>query len=317
MSLPHHPCDPTGNVRLDSVAAVAGAVSGLLALRFPAAELNPLFLHRAFDDIEAAFWGEYPGYLRCDTPYHDLRHSLDTALLVARMCDGYQAGQGDGAARLNGTQAELAVVLALYHDIGFLRRRDEGHLHGAQLSLQHEKRSVAFVRHYLADSPLAEYAASAELIHATNFARATADVVQGQVTQQQVIARMLGSADLISQLADRYYLERCRDHLYAEFVLAGLDRWSDAAGNEDVLYLDGEDLLRQTPAFYDSVIRKRLENDFGNIQQVLDRHFGAANPYAESMSRNIAYLRRLIAENRLHEGLRRKPRPLIPNGARP
>lgn len=317
MSSAHVPFDLTGSVRLDSVTAVAGAASELLARRFAAEQLDPSFLRRAFDDIEAAYWGEYPGYLRCDTPYHDLRHALDTALLVARMCDGYQAVHGGDAARLNGKEAELAVVLALYHDIGFLRRSDEKHLNGAQLTLQHENRSVVFVRRYLANGPLAAYVASAELIHATNFAPPAADVLHGNAAQQQVIARMLGSADLISQLADRYYLERCRDCLYAEFVLAGLDRSTDAAGHEEVLYRDGEDLLLQTPAFYDKVIRKRLEKDFGNLQQVLDHHFGAVNPYAESMARNLAYLRRLIAENRLREGLRRRPRPLIPNGARP
>ncbi|HET6720175.1 MAG TPA: HD domain-containing protein [Rhodocyclaceae bacterium] len=315
MSSPHHPLDLTGSVRLDSVAAVAGAVVDLLARRFPADELNPSFLRRAFDDIEAAFWGEYPACLPCDTPYHDLRHSLDTALLVARMCDGYQAVHGGVAARLHGREAELAVLLALFHDIGFLRRPAEKHLHGAQLTRQHENRSVLFVRAYLASSPLADYAASAELIHATNFAHAAADVLHGHVAQQQVIARMLGSADLISQLADRYYLERCRDCLYAEFVLAGLDRSTDAAGPEVVVYRDGEDLLRQTPAFYEQVIRKRLEVDFGNIQQVLDTHFGERNPYAASMAGNLAYLRRLIAENRLREGLRRRPRALIPNGS--
>lgn len=317
MSSPHYPFDLTGSVRLDSVTAVASAVSGLLARRFPAEQLNPAFLRRAFDDIEAAFWGEYPGYLACDTPYHDLRHALDTALLVARMCDGYQAEYGGGEGRLSGREAQLAVVLALYHDIGFLRRSDEAHLHGAQLTRQHESRSVAFVRGYLAGGALADDAASAELIHATNFAHATADVLHGHLVQQQVIARMLGSADLISQLADRYYLERCRDFLYAEFVQAGLDRITDAEGHEDLLYRDGEDLLVQAPLFYDSVIRPRLEKDFGNIQQVLDRHFGAVNPYAESIRGHLAYLRRLIAENRLREGLRRKPKPLIRNGARP
>lgn len=315
MSSPHYPFDLTGSVRLDSVTAVAGAVLALLARRFPADELNPPFLRRAFDDIEAAFWGEYPGNLRCDTPYHDLRHSLDTALLMARMCDGYQAVHGDDDARLNGREAELAVVLALYHDIGFLRRCDEKHLHGAELTREHENRSVVFVRNYLAGSPLADYAASAELIHATNFAQPAADVLHGHVAQQQAIARMLGSADLVSQLADRYYLERCRDFLYAEFVRAGLDRSSDAAGREVMVYRDGEDLLRQTPAFYDQLIRKRLQVDFGNIQQVLDTHFGELNPYAASMSGNLSYLRRLIADGRLREGLRRQPRALIPNGS--
>lgn len=309
------PFDPTGCVRLDSVAAVAAAVGELLARRFAASELNAGFLRRAFDDLEAAFWGEYPGYLPCDTPYHDLRHSLDTALLVARLCDGYQARHGDDAARLSGREAELAVVLALFHDIGFLRRRDESRLHGAQLTRQHESRSVAFVRVYLANSPLADDAASAELIHATNFAHATADVLHGHVAQQQAIARMLGSADLIGQLADRYYLERCRDFLYAEFVQAGLDRGIDAEGQEVVLYRDGEDLLRQTPAFYENVIQRRLEVDFGDIQQVLDSHFDGFDPYAAALQGNLAHLRRLIAANRLHEGLRRRPRALVPHGS--
>src|SRR5262245_18273501 len=84
------PLDLTGTVRLDSAAAVAEASAALLATHFPATRPDAAFLRRSFDDIEAAFWGEYPGYLACDTPYHDLRHSLDTALLVARMIDGYQ-----------------------------------------------------------------------------------------------------------------------------------------------------------------------------------------------------------------------------------
>lgn len=304
--------DITGTVRLDRTAAVHGAVEILLRRRFTADELHLPFLRRCFDDIEAAFWGRYPGYLCCDTPYHDLRHSLDTALLIARMIDGYQINHDKKPTRLNSTEATLAVVLALFHDIGFLRRSDESSLQGAQLLLQHENRSVCFIRQYLAGSPLESYAESAELIHATNFAFATADVLHGHPVQQAVIAKMLGSADLISQLSDRCYLERCRDFLYQEFAAAGTDRIRDAHGNETVIYRDGMDLLSKTPGFYDHLVKKRLEQDFSGIAQTLEQHFAGTNPYQASITANIDYLRQLIAKNQLVDGLRRHPEPLIP-----
>ena len=307
------PFDITGTVRLDSAAAVANATCRLLAERFPVEELLPSFLRRAFDDIEAIFWGEYPGYLPCDTPYHDLRHSLDTALLVARMIDGYQATVENSPGALSAREAELAVFLALYHDIGFLRRSDEGDISGATLVRTHETRSVAFARHYLTASPLEDYAESAELIHVTNFARATTDVLHGHREQQAAIAKLIGSADLISQISDRCYLERARDFLYREFWLAGMDRTRDASGQEVLLYQNGEDLLAKTPGFFDHVVKKRLEEDFGGIYRLLKNHFGGTNPYLESISANLDYLRQLIAEGRLSEGLRRHPAPLMPD----
>lgn len=306
------PFDLTGTVRMDRAAAVNDAVAMLLVGRFPSDELHLSFLRRSFDDIEAAFGGHYPGYLRCDTPYHDLRHSLDTALLMARMMDGYQIVHDKQATRLSSTQATLAIVLALFHDVGFLRRNDESPLQGAQLMLQHEKRSVGFVRQYLAGTPLEGYADSAELIHATNFAFATADVLHGHSAQQVAIAKMLGSADLISQLSDRCYLERCRDFLYQEFLLAGADRLRDANGHETVIYRDGLDLLAKTPGFYDHLVKKRLEQDYSGMSQLLEQHFRGTDPYQASITANMDYLRQLIAKDQLDDGLRRHPEPLIP-----
>lgn len=306
--------DLAGTVRLDSASAVASSVVRLLAERFPSRELDLAFLKTAFADIGDAFWGKYPGYLPCDTPYHDLRHSLDTALLTARMVDGYQRQHAGTALALSGLEAELAVFLALYHDIGFLRRDDEGHLCGAQLVRVHEQRSVDFVRAYLLNSPLADFADSADLIHVTCFARDAADVMHGHPEQQKAIARMIGSADLISQVSDRCYLERCRDFLYQEFALAGVDRSVGDDGQVRKIYADGDDLLVKTPGFYEHMVKRRLFETFGDIQQVLLAHFDGWNPYAESMKVNLDYLRRLIAEDRLSGGLRRHPVPLLPEG---
>src|SRR5215472_7209847 len=37
-----------------------------------------------------------------------------------------------------------------------------------------------------------------------------------------MVGHLLGTADMIAQMADRCYLEKCRDRLYAEFVLGGV-----------------------------------------------------------------------------------------------
>ena len=45
-------------------------------------------LGRAFDDLVRLYYGQYPGYTRCDTQYHDLQHVLDVTLAMARLVDG-------------------------------------------------------------------------------------------------------------------------------------------------------------------------------------------------------------------------------------
>ena len=85
-------------------------------------------------DIARAYRGEYPGLLRSDTLYHDLRHSLETALTVARMLDGYANCHRPGsAAGIDADHALLGILLALFHDIGLLRRNSEADLWGGGL----------------------------------------------------------------------------------------------------------------------------------------------------------------------------------------
>ena len=74
-------------------------------------------LDRAFDDMVALYRGHYPGYLRCDTEYHDLQHSLDVTLAMARLLDGYERSRGDGP-HIDERLFQLGVICALYHDIG-------------------------------------------------------------------------------------------------------------------------------------------------------------------------------------------------------
>ena len=42
--------------------------------------------------------------------------------------------------------------------------------------------------------------------------------------QERCLGSLLGTADLMAQLADVDYLRKCRDHLYEEFELGGIAR---------------------------------------------------------------------------------------------
>ena len=81
--------DVTNRINVEDPQRVRDAVLGLFNARFPGADFTPL--SRAFDDFAALFEGRYPGYLACDTLYHDIRHTLDMTLAMARLVDGTSA----------------------------------------------------------------------------------------------------------------------------------------------------------------------------------------------------------------------------------
>ncbi len=297
---------------LGNAGNFADAVCKILDRCYP--NFDPSFVRKGFADIEDAFFGRFPGLLACDTPYHDLRHSLDTALVMARMVDGFELAHGADEPALGVSEGCLAVLLALYHDIGFLRKETESDICGSSLAHDHEQRSVDFMRTYLAKSPFPEFASQAQLIHATNFAVPISQTLSGLPQQLLVIGQMLGTADLLSQMSGRYYLENCRDYLFQEFAAAAADPSESPTGEEVIVYPTPEDLLRKTPIFYEQVVRLRLEEDFSHMYRYLAPHFGGVDPHMQGMQRNLAFLNDLIARNDFSL-LHRMSKPLMPEPA--
>ncbi len=62
-----------------------------------------------------------PGYAGVDTVYHDRQHTLDVTLTMARLCAGYER-QVDALWKLGAQRAIAGVIMALFHDVGYLRR---------------------------------------------------------------------------------------------------------------------------------------------------------------------------------------------------
>ncbi len=92
------------------------------------------------------------------------------------------------------------------------------------------------------------------------------------------LGHLLGTADMITQMADRCYLEKCRDRLYPEFVLAGMALPYSNASAEKVRYASGVDLLRHTPGFVAETRSKRLDGEFNRAYRYLEILFDGSQP---------------------------------------
>lgn len=292
--------DPTDTVDLSSPYGVLKGIRHTLKRVWP--DLGHATLAQAIDDVARAFRGDYPGLLRCDTYYHDLRHALDTGLAMARLLDGHAKETRDsGGPLIDAEHALLGILLALNHDIGLLRREDEAHLQGASLTPVHERRGVAFMTDYLAHTPLAHLAHKAELIMVT---RLDSHVPKDLPPVDAAIACLLGTADLMGQLADRCYLEKCREFLFIEFSAIGL------AGSSSQAYPTPEVLLQKTPAFYTGLLRQRIHDEYGDADRFMAAHFDGNCPYTASIERNFRYLQEVLTDADFSR-LRRQPERVI------
>jgi hypothetical protein len=121
---------------------------------------------------------------------------------------------------------------------------------------------------------------------------------------QRVIGNLLGSADIIAQMSDRCYLEKCFDRLFPEFLAGGIARRQTSKG-ELVVFESAADLISKTPGFYTSAA-KRLDEVLKGAYRYAEKHFGGSNPYIEGIEKNIRYAR-VIAEKGAMSGLRRRP----------
>jgi hypothetical protein len=284
--------DVTNRVNVEDPLRVHDAVLSLFAARYPGSDLSPLAC--AFDDFRALFEGNYPGYLACDTLYHDIRHTLDMSLAMARLIEGHDRGCAQ-IERLGVRRAMLGVLVALLHDCGYLKRSSESHIeNGAVFTKIHVSRSADFISSYLpALGFAAEAPTAARLVHFTGY-EMEIDDIRVDDPKDRMIGCMVGTADLIGQMSDRMYLEKCREFLYKEFVLGSIARDTLPDGRELVRYASPEDLVIKTPGFYEYVARNRIDSKLGGVDRFVCAHFDGANPYQSEIDRNMDFLRHAI-----------------------
>jgi len=284
--------DVTNRVNVEDSGQVRDAVLALFGARYPGADFAPLA--RAFGDVAALFDGRYPGYLACDTLYHDARHTLDMTLAMARLVDGHDRSHPE-AARLGARRAALGVVTALLHDSGYMKRVSEAQVgNGAVFTKVHVSRSAEFLARYL---PTIGYGSEAEvatrLVHFTGY-EMDIDDIQLADPKDRLLGYMVGTADLLGQMSDRMYLEKCREFLYQEFVLGSIAREQLPDGREIVRYSSSEDLICKTPGFYEYVARERIHRKLGAADRYAEAHFDGPSLYQTEIDGNMEFLRQAI-----------------------
>jgi hypothetical protein len=286
--------DVTNTVRVSSAADVRDAVQALYGRAWPGAPFGPIA--KAFNDFERAFTGHMPGYFGVDTVYHDQQHTLDVTLAMARLLAGYESRHAGTPQALGAERAAVGIFLALFHDIGYLREQGEQARNGAEFTRNHVSRSARFMEYYLPTIGFAHWTRlTSEIVHYTGYEKTFEEIGKVVTDARDVqLGHLLGTADMIAQMADRCYLEKCRDRLYPEFVLGGVALPMAANGGRDVRYASGLDLLRQTPGFMEEVRRKRLDSSFARAYHYIEPLFDGRNPYIESIDKSLGYLRQVL-----------------------
>ncbi len=286
--------DVTNRINVENPDEVRDAVLQLFATRFPGADLAPL--RQAFADVKSLFAGTLPGYLPCDTLYHDLRHTLDMTLAMARLLDGHERAHVP-AEQLGARRAMMGVVVALFHDSGYMKRASEAHIeNGAVFTKVHVSRSADFITRYLPRIGFAEEAEPASrLVHFTGYEMDIDDILLHD-PKNRLLGCMVGTADLIGQMSDRMYLEKCREFLYPEFVWGSIARETLADGREIVRYSSPEDLMLKTPGFYEYVARQRIEKKLGGVDRYAESHFDGPSLYQSEIDRNMQFLKDAIQQ---------------------
>ena len=210
--------------------------------------------------------------------------------------------------RLGAARAQMAIITSLFHDSGYIRHetRDKAFVNGAEFTLHHVSRSADFLRRYLPELGLArDVGVASMIVHFTGY-ELDLDDIELDDPRDVICGHLIGTADMITQMADRCYLEKCRDRLYNEFVVGGVAVEHEKPGEYMVRYGSGKELLEKTPTFYQQVMRDRLNSKFNRVYRYIEVLYDGHNPYIEAIRNNMMHLMRII-ETGDWSLLRRKP----------
>jgi hypothetical protein len=283
--------DVTNTVQVSSVSATRQAVESLYVNQWPEASFQPI--DAAFEFIEQLFAGEIPGYLGIDTVYHDRQHTLDNVLAMARLLVAWEKSR-PMEWRLGADRAAMGIITSLFHDAGYVRETGESVQNGAELTRTHVSRSARILSRFLPTVGMDHWVDIAtQVVHYTGY-EVPLERIQTADPRDRKIGHLLGTADLLAQFSDRCYLEKCRDRLYPEFVLAGMAHGRSPDGRVVVHYASGLDLLRRTPMFVSATRRERLEGSFEGSYHLMEVLYAGRNPYIEAIDGMMLFLQQVL-----------------------
>ena len=242
------------------------------------------------DRTEDLFAGHNPEFQAMDTAYHDITHTLQSTLCVVELL--HNRHFTDAMPRIGAGDFKRAVVAALFHDMGYLKRVGDNEGSGAKFTHVHEQRSCDIARAYLLQQGWStDHTEFVEnLISATG---PSADVTK--VGFRSDIERLLGqavcTADYVGQMSDPNYPDKL-PVLFEEFKESfryqqiPKSKWPFASY---------EELLKSTPNFWAIFVQKKLAVECDGLSRYFKHPVSGRNPHLESIERNLATIKQRIA----------------------
>jgi hypothetical protein len=256
---------------------------------------DPRFVPEAFHQIIECFAGNYRDYQAIDVPYHDLEHTLQGALCMARLLRGRH--QANARPQVTRRLFELGILAILLHDTGYLKKRDDRQGTGAKYTITHVQRSAQFAAELLGESGFSpsEIKAVQNMILCTGL-EATLNRIPFQNEMERVVGFALGTADLLGQLAPEDYVDKL-PLLYTEFAEAAA--FTGDKTHMVSMYSSAEDLMRKTPEFWETFVQRKLKREFGGLYEFLnDPYPDGPNEYRDRIESNMKRLRERLATAR-------------------
>ena len=211
----------------------------------------------SYYDIIKLFKGKLFGYRKCNTKYHDLCHTEDCLLVTAKLMHG---------AFLNGYQftersISLGLISAIMHDTGYIQTVDDNTGTGGKYTITHIERSIIFVQKYfnLKGYPAKDFSFVKNCLECTGL-HVEIKNIHFESHENEIMGKILGTADLIGQMSDLNYLEKL-PFLFQEFQEAGIKDYKTEL-----------QLLQGTPNFWEFT-KKRFASELGKVDRFLRDHF--------------------------------------------
>jgi hypothetical protein len=284
-------------VNMGNPDAVFEEVKSLFLYFYPEEEFE--LVRTVFKDLHELFSGNYHGYRACNTTYHNILHTTDAMLAFSRLIDGYNISS---KIILPIEKVRTGLIAVILHDSGYIQSEEDAGGTGAKYTLSHVKRSISFIKDYFKKIGLdnRSFLSAGTMVECTGL-QVNVSGMSFQDKHDRILGFMLGTADLIGQMASRTYLERLI-YLYNEF------KEGDVPGYESEF-----DLLKKTVDFYQNIVVPRLEQDFEGMYKLTRMHFKKRydvdkDLYSEAIKNNMEYLEKviIISPDKYYSKLRRK-----------
>jgi hypothetical protein len=182
----------------------------------------------------------------------------------------------------------------LLHDTGYLKKRNDTQGTGAKYTATHVGRSVDFAAQLLAGKGFgpADIRAVRNMIRCTGV-DADLEAIAFQSELERILGCAVGTADFLGQMAADDYIEKL-PMLYEEFAEAVRNAPEQAQFFSD--FASAEDLMRETPVFWESFVRAKLADKLGGIYRFLnDPYPSGPNEYLDRVQGTIERLKARFA----------------------